>query len=68
MIPSPYALPRYPELLEGALPEPEEKVNLAVGVQVVVEQQILVQPRTVRPLRYDKKVFREGLVLLVRRS
>src|SRR5215211_7653347 len=65
MIPSPYALPRYPKLLEGALPGSKDEVHLAVGVEAVAEQQVLVQPRTVRPLRYDQIVISEGLILLV---
>src|SRR5215204_303140 len=65
MIPDPYALPHYPRLLEGAVPESNDEVHLAVGVEAVAEQQVLVQPRTVRPLRYDQIVVREGFVLLV---
>src|SRR5215210_47970 len=65
MIPSPYALPRYPKLLEGAVPESNDEVHFSVSVKAVAEQQVLVQPRTVRPLRYDQIVVGEGLVLLV---
>src|SRR5215217_9417462 len=50
MIPGPYSLPLCPELLEGALPESKDEVHLSVGVEAVAEQQVLVQPRTVRPL------------------
>ena len=53
MIPGPYSLPLYPELLEGALPESKDEDHLSVGVEAVAEQQVLVQPRTVRPLSYE---------------
>ena len=58
MIPGPYTLLRYPKLLEGALPEPNDEIHLSVGVEAVAEQQVLVQPRTVRPLRYTPTRWR----------